>query len=150
MLQRFLGLIRPSTSQSSQPAVPPVQPKVLLVIHNPRVVSYGGRRLHEVMRWQNPDELVAQYIYDVNVASHGYVNYEIVERIEVDGFPVKQDGFVYDPESYVHRFTTRTGFHEPDGVDYGRILHDFNIIPKINAGTIDEVWLMAFPVRRLF
>ncbi len=150
MLQRFLGLIRPSPTQSPQPAVPPVQPKVLLVIHNPRVPSYGGRRLHEVMRWQNPDELVAQYIYDVNAASHGYVNYEIAERIEVDGFPVKQDGFVYDPESYVHRFTTRTGFHEPDGVDYGRILHDFNIIPKINAGTIDEVWLMAFPYAGYF
>ena len=146
MFRRILGLIRPS---SNQPDIPPVQPKVLLIIHNPRVPSYGGR-LHEVMRWQNPDELVAQYIYDVAAASFGYANYEIVERIEVDGFPVKNDGFVYDPETYVQRWTSRTGFHQPDGADYGRILHDFTIIPTINAGSIDEVWLMGFPYAGYF
>ena len=141
MFRRILSLIRPS---ANQPSIPPVQPKVLLIIHNPRVPSYGGR-LHTVMRWQDPDALVGQYIYDVAAASFGYANYEVVERIEVDGFPVKEDGFVYDPETYVQRWTTRTGFHQPDGADYGRILHDFQIIPKINAGDIDEVWLMGFP-----
>ncbi len=146
MLRKLFNFIRPlSTPQLSQIDVTPVHPKVLLLIHNPRVPSYGGQRLQTVLRWQNPDELVAQYIYDVAAASFGYANYEIVERIEVDGFPQKEDGFIYDGDSYVQRWLTRSGFHKPDRADYGRILHEFQIINKINAGVIDEVWLMGFP-----
>ncbi|VAW43102.1 FIG00502249: hypothetical protein, partial [hydrothermal vent metagenome] len=61
------------------------------------------------------------------------------------GFPLKEDGFVYDADGYVQRWLTRSGFHKPDGADYGRIIHEFQIIDKINRGVIDEVWLMGFP-----
>ncbi|VAW35064.1 hypothetical protein MNBD_CHLOROFLEXI01-5204, partial [hydrothermal vent metagenome] len=115
MLQKLLSFIRPlSANLSSESFVPPVHPKVLLIIHNPRVPSHGGQRLQAVLRWQNPDELAAQYIYDVAAASFGYANYQIVERIEVDGFPLKEDGFVYDADGYVQRWLTRSGFHKPD------------------------------------
>ncbi|MCB9422337.1 MAG: hypothetical protein H6667_21215 [Ardenticatenaceae bacterium] len=123
----------------------PVSPRVLLIIHVPVVVSDNGRKLHQLLNWNNPDNLIAQYIYDVEAASFGYVNYKIAERIEVDGFPVKEDGFVYDAESYLFRWRTRTGFHQPDRVDYARLLDQFGVIERVNRGQIDEVWLMAFP-----
>lgn len=146
MLRKLFNFIRPlSTPQLSQTDVVPVHRKVLLLIHNPRIPSYGDQRLQAVLRWQNPDELVAQYIYDVAAASFGYANYQIAERIEVDGFPLKEDGFVYDADSYVQRWLMRSGFHKPDRADYGRLLHDYQIINKINTGVIDEVWLMGFP-----
>jgi hypothetical protein len=135
-----------SSSDKQAPALPePVYPRVLLIIHAPKVVSANGRYLHQLLNWNNPDNLVSQYIFDVEAASFGTVNYKIVERIEVDEFPVKQDGFVYDAESYLFRWRTRTGFHQPDRVDYARLLDQFGVIERVNLGQIDEVWLMAFP-----
>ena len=128
-----------------RPLPDPVRPRVLLIIHNPVVGSANGRKLSQVLQWHDPDALVKQYIFDVEAASFGYANYEIVERIEVDDFPVKADGFVYDAESYLFRWRTRTGFHQPDRVDYGRLLDQFSVIEKINSNLIDEVWLMGFP-----
>lgn len=128
-----------------RPSPDPVQPRVLLIIHNPVVGSANGRKLSQVLQWNDPDALVKQYTFDVEAASFGYVNYQVVERIEVDAFPAKADGFVYDAESYLFRWRTRTGFHQPDGVDYGRLLNQFSVIEKVNSKLIDEVWLMGFP-----
>jgi hypothetical protein len=121
------------------------RPRVLLVIHNPRLPSEGGHKLNQVMRWNDPDELARQYIADVRECSYGLVHYEIAERIEVDAFPVKADGFAYTAESYLRCWHSRSGFHHPDGVDYHRLLAEFDVIAKINRGAIDEVWLFAFP-----
>ncbi len=135
-----------SSSDKQSPALPePVYPRVLLIIHAPKVVSANGRYLYQLLNWNNPDNLVSQYIFDVEAASFGTVNYKIAERIEVDEFPVKQDGFVYDAESYLFRWRTRTGFHQPDRVDYARLLKQFGVVERVNLGQIDEVWLMAFP-----
>jgi len=123
----------------------PVRPRVLLIIHNPLVATANGRSLSQVLHWNDPDALVKQYISDVEAASFGCVNYQIAQRIAVNAFPIKQDGFVYDAERYLFRWRTRTGFHQPDGVDYGRLLSQFAVFAKINANQIDEVWLMGFP-----
>lgn len=134
---------RTKLDAASLPA--PVARRVLLVVHNPVISSDRGRKLSRVLKWQDPDELSQQYRADVAYATYGYANYEIVERIEVDGFPVKEDGFVYDAESYLFRWRTGTGFHHPDRVDYYRLLREFGVVPKINLGQIDEVWLFGFP-----
>lgn len=123
----------------------PVHPRVLCIIHNPTIAAQNGRKLTDVLRWQNPDRLAQQYIADVQDASHGYARYQIVERVEVDGFPVKADGFVYTTEAYVRYWQARSGWHHPDAVDYGRILSEFDIINRINENRIDEVWLFGFP-----
>lgn len=123
----------------------PVQPRVFMINHAPTVPFHGGRRLHEVLRWHDPQALAQQYIADVAAASYGYAQYQIVERIDVDEFPIKADGFRYDAESYLFRWHSRTGFHYPDQLDYGRLLQQFNIPARINANQIDEVWLFGFP-----
>ncbi|MCA9973931.1 MAG: hypothetical protein KC425_27150 [Anaerolineales bacterium] len=136
-------LLRPAVSAATvASAIEPVSPKVSLIVHAPRV---NGRMLHQVLGWHDPDALVRQYMADLQEASGGYLNYQIVERIEVDAFPVKADGFVYDADTYLYRWRSRTGFHVPDLVDYPRLLQEFKVVPKINLGQVDEVWLMAFP-----
>lgn len=133
-------------SKSSPESLPtPVYPKVQVIIHNPVVRSQGGRKLSALLKWNDPDHLVQQYIADLRNASYGYVNYEIAERIELDGCPVKEDGFAYQADEYYQRWYTRTGWHEPDRVDYGRLIRDFQMIEKINEKLVDEVWLMGFP-----
>jgi len=123
----------------------PVLKKVLVIAYNPKVKSAGGKRLSEVMKWNNPDDLIPQYIKDIREASYGYANYDIAERIEVDKVPAKVDGFVYDPDEYLKGLQAGKGFHDPDAVDYYRILDEFKIIDRVNSGAIDEVWLFAFP-----
>ncbi|MGH2523723.1 MAG: hypothetical protein ACRDH2_14560 [Anaerolineales bacterium] len=123
----------------------PIQPRALVIVHNPIIRFEGGRKLNQVLNWNDPDELAQRYLADVRECSDGLVNYEIVERIEVDGFPAKQDGFAYTAETYLACWRARSGFHQPDGVDYHRLLDEFDIIPKINAGAVDEVWLFGFP-----
>ncbi len=123
----------------------PIAPAVQLIIHNPRVPSQDGRKFSQLLKWNDPDQLVQKYIADVAQASYGYVNYKVVERIEVDVCPVKKDGFAYTPDEYYQRWYTRTGWHEPDRVDYGRLIGEFQMVEKVNAGVVDEVWLMGFP-----
>jgi hypothetical protein len=123
----------------------PVRPRVLLIIYNPTVAGEGGRRLHDVLNWNDPDELTGRYIEDVRESSYGYANYEIVERIEVDDMPDKVDGFKYRADDYVQHWRSRSGFHQPDAVDYHRILDTFRLVDRINDNTIEEVWLHGFP-----
>ncbi len=146
-LDRFRQLFasEAATAATPRPSPHPISPKVMVIIHNPTVRSQGGRKLSQVLRWQDPDQLAAKYLADVREASYGYVNYQIAEWVEVDGCPVKEDGFVYDGEGYYQRWYTRTGWHQPDRVDYGRILDEFQIISRINLGQVDEVWLFGFP-----
>lgn len=119
-----------------------VRPKVLAIIHNP--VMRDGRKIRAVYGWNDPDKLAQGYIEDIARCSYGYAQYQIVERIEVDGFPVKLDGFRYTPESFDAAWRSRQ-FHQPDAVDYLALVREFDMIERVNSGEIDEVWLLGFP-----
>lgn len=123
----------------------PISPRVLHIIHNPAMPQLGGRKLSQAMQWSDPDHNARQYIDDLRYASYGYVQYRIVERIEVAAFPVKVDGFVYSPETYLACWRQRRLCHHPDEADYHRLAAEFEMIEKINRAEIDEVWLTAFP-----
>ena len=123
----------------------PMRRQALVIIHDPLIRTQGGRKLHQVLGWNNPDDLIQRYITDVQTASHDLVRYTVTQRLEVDGFPVKQDGFAYTPDSFLGAWRAGRGFHNPDAVDYQRLLREFNVIPLVNSGKIDEVWLFGFP-----
>jgi hypothetical protein len=119
--------------------------RVLSIIHDPLIPSEGGRKLHGVLNWNDPQELIRQFIADVAMCSHGRAIFEVVEQIEVDAFPVKIDGFCYSPETYLACWRSGRGFHEPDHVDYSKLLDEFGVKAKFDEDLIDEVWLFAFP-----
>ena len=129
----------------TSPAPQPIHSRVLTITHDPHVPRERGRRLHEVLRWNDPEELARRYVADVREASHGLVRYEIVAQRSSDSFPAKLDGFAYSVDSYLASWRARSGFHHPDAVDYHRLLAEFDVIPQINSGAIDEVWLFGFP-----
>lgn len=121
-------------------------PRVMLVIFNPAVPTEGNRKLNQVLGWNDPDALVDGYINDIFECSYGHVRYEIAERHEIDHFPIKQDGFQYDANSFVKAWRARSGFHQPDMSDYPALLNvREDLIRKIEAGEIDEFWMMGFP-----
>jgi hypothetical protein len=123
----------------------PIEHRVLSVIHDPVIDRRAGTKLSRSMGWHDPDQLAAEYIRDVVTASHGLLRYSVAERIEIDGFPTKLDGFTYDVESYLRCWRTGGGFHQPDDVDYHALLSEVQAVEKVNAGRIDEVWLFGFP-----
>jgi hypothetical protein len=121
-----------------------IERKVLMIVHNPYIES-RGKTLIELFKWKNPDSLARVCINDLRECSGGYLNFRIVEKIEIDEYPVKSDGFKYDDSSYLECWTNRKSCHQPDGVDYYKIIEDFNIYSKIKSGKIDEIWLFGFP-----
>jgi hypothetical protein len=122
----------------------PVHKKISLIIHNP-AVPHTGKTLNDFLGWHDPDRLAAEFIADIREVSYGYANYEIAERILVDDFPLKKDGFRYTADQYVRSWQRRGGFHQPDAVDYHALLDEFDMIAKVDSGAIDEFWLFAFP-----
>ncbi|MFQ5922916.1 MAG: hypothetical protein ACE5M4_08740 [Anaerolineales bacterium] len=123
----------------------PIHRKVALIIHAPSVPSEGGKTLPKVFSWNDPNQLVEDFIADMRGVSYGIARFEVAERIEVNEFPIKADGFHYEPDQFAQLWRRRGGFHEPDLVDYSSLLRQFSIVEKVTSGDIDEAWLMAFP-----
>lgn len=145
----FLRIISPPSlpvPPQPQGVLPqPITRRVMLIGFDPLVPDVGNQRLSRFLNWYDWDALTNQYIQDLQTCSHGYLSYQIVEKILVDGFPNKKDGFVYSLNDYLQAWQTQSGFHQPDLADYTKIIIDFNIAGKINTGVIDEVWLFGMP-----
>jgi hypothetical protein len=154
VLELILSLFKPK-----QPPVEPVQPeglpdsndepassttsKVMLVIYDP--VMGDGRKLSKTMNWYSPDDLVAGYTADLLQYSHGMARYQIAQRVVVDEFPVKADGFQYTPQAYLDVLHGTAQPHVPQDVNYNAILEKFDILSRVASGQINEVWVFAFP-----
>jgi len=143
----FAGFRKTRLETPSNPAGPvnPIHPGVLVVVYDPIVSSEAGRRLSELFQWHNAGDLVQRYIADLRDASHGYCNYEVIEQVEINDLPLKADGFSYTPEAFVSAWRARSGFHEPDALDYHHLMSELRLMDRINNREIDEAWLFAPP-----
>ena len=122
-----------------------MSPRVLMIIFNPIIESEGNKRLTDVLNWNDPDSLAEVYRADLFEVSNGYLDYQIVKRFEVDAYPIKLDGFRYDDETFLKCWRARSGFHQPDAVNYNAIFSQFDIFSLVEKGEIDEVWCFTFP-----
>lgn len=123
----------------------PSNRRVFLLIHNPTIPFERSRKLNRVLGWNDPDTLTQRFIEDIAYASHGAAQFIVERRVEVNAFPLKQDGFAYTPKSYLNAWRMQSGFHTPDDMDYHLVLEQFEILPGIRDGEFDEVWLFGFP-----
>jgi hypothetical protein len=136
--------VRPGPAGAAPLPASPMIRNVLMVVHDP-VVDRQGQTLSRTLGWHDPDALATQYVADVRAASHGLLSYRIVAREQREVFPAKADGFRYDAATYLACWRAGRGFHEPDGVDYGALLAEFDVVARVNAGEVDELWLFGFP-----
>lgn len=128
----------------------PMTRKVSLIIYNPTIPQQGGQPLNRVLGWNDPNRLATAFQNDLREVSHHYADYQIVERIEIDEFPVMIDGFRYTPEDYLRFWRARRGFHQPDAVNYQGLLERNDILQKVRSGKIDEVWMIFYPYGGLY
>ncbi len=142
------ALFKPSANppgDQTGPKPEPVSRKVLLIVFDPPIPSENGRRLSDIRHWNSPQTLVSGYIGDLKEASYGYAGFEVVDTLLSDHFPLKEDGFAYDPDEFLRCLDSGSGFHQPDTADYHAIITDYNLVSRINSGEIDEVWMFGFP-----
>jgi hypothetical protein len=130
---------------STVPPVKPIHVKVLVLDFDPRIPQENNERLSKVGGWNDPRTLADGYIKDVREASHGLIQYDIVDWNEIDAFHQKVDGFTYTPEQYMANLHAGKGWHDPDTADYPATFAKYNVIPRINSGEIDEVWFFGAP-----
>lgn len=120
--------------------------KVLVLNYDPILTSRQNQRLHQYYGWNDPNILDNLYVNDVKNASGGFVQYAIIQKIDINEFPVKADGFRYSEEQYLACVSSGgSACHYPDGVDYQRILADYHVCERRNSGEIDELWLWGGP-----
>lgn len=144
-IRRLLGLSRPEPPPTGGGELMPLKPRVLLITFNPVIHSAGRRKLSEVLGWHDVGDLTREYISDLRECSAGLVEYKIVDRTEVDVWPVKADGFRYDERTYLQSWNSGSGWHQPDTVDYGAIIARLDLLSRVESGLIDEVWMFGFP-----
>lgn len=155
-IERLKGAIQSMLGQTTAPPAPDskpatqresagsVSPKVLMIVHNPPVAAEGSKRLTSVFGWNDPDALAREYIEDLRECSGGYLNYQIVDRIDDDEYPVKEDGFRYTDETYLKAYREKQ-HHEPDRIDYQAQIAAHNLEHRHRMGEFDEVWFFSFP-----
>jgi hypothetical protein len=155
LLKALFGRAKPAAAGTGEPAaVKPadnatepariVTSRVLLVIYDP-VVDSAGTSLSRKMGWNRVDTLVNDFIADILALSAGLARYQIVQRVELAEFPALTDGYRYDPASYAAVINKTAAPHKPDMVNYQAILTGLNVLPRIAAREIDEVWVFNFP-----
>ncbi len=82
---------------------------------------------------------------DILQNSYEMARYQVIERIDVNEFPAKVDGFRYTPQTYLDVLRSASSPRMPQEVDYYAIINQFNLLNRIARGEIDEVWVFGFP-----
>jgi len=119
--------------------------RVQLLIFDPVLHAHGSGRLSDALGWNDPDGVTNQLINSLDGVSHGDTAYTIVDRQEIDEWPVLADGYAYTEDSWFGCWADHATCHSPFLVDYLRILNDHHSCDLRNDGVIDEVWLWGAP-----
>jgi hypothetical protein len=123
----------------------PILQRVLMVVFDPLMDPVRRIGLRQRMGWNRVDDLVKGYIADIEEVSGGFVRYQVVERKNVNDFPVKSDGFRYTAKSFADVTNGHARAHDPDSVNYHQIVESLHLLDRVGQGEIDEVWLFGFP-----
>ena len=143
-----------SPSASTQPEVvsddpgevpEPISLKTLVIVYDPVVDPSSGKRLSQYMHWNRVEDLAKGFMTDILQTSGGLARYQIVQRIDVDAFPAKVDGYVYDAQTYLNVLRGIQSPYMPQEANYYAIIERFNILQLVAKKEIDEVWIFNFP-----
>lgn len=137
----------PPLPEPDDPALPPLTTtlKTLVIVYDPVVDKASGKKLSEVMRWNRVEDLAQGFMSDILLASGELARYRIIERLDVDAFPPKVDGYKYDAQTYLNVARGAARPHLPQEADYHAIIKEFHILERVAKGEIDEVWIFNFP-----
>jgi len=116
--------------------------KALVINFDPRIPSEGNKKLHEVFQWSDPVKLASEFEDDIEWATGGAIDIQIVEWRERDSLPIFGDGFRYNPDEYVQFRRNNNGWN-PGTLDFRELVDQENLVSIVNSGAIDELWLFG-------
>lgn len=119
--------------------------KTLVIVYDPVIDPASGKKLSEYMKWNRVEDLAKGYMSDILQVSNGLVRHQIIQRLDMDDFPAKVDGYKYDAQTYLNVLRGVTLPYMPQEADYYAIIERFNILQLVARGEIDEVWIFNFP-----
>lgn len=119
--------------------------RTLVIVYEPTVDQNSGAKLSQYMRWNSVEEVAKGYMSDVLQASNGLVRYQITQRIDVDAFASKVDGYVYDAQTYIDVMRGVRRPYMPQEANYYAIIEQFHLLERVAQNEIDEVWIFNFP-----
>ena len=139
-------LPKPTTAPVAPEDSPqPITNRTQLIVYDPTMTKTSGKKLSEYMHWNKVNDLVRGYIADIEQVSGGLVRHQITERIDVDAFPAKVDGYVYDAQTYLNVIRNVSKPYLPQEADYYAIIKRFDILQRVANNEIDEAWVFNFP-----
>ena len=130
---------KPSLPYDEKSATGRKRSRVAVVIYDPVLEREGGKTLIEHLNANDPVEYSHILANVIREASWGYINYEIVDFIRIDGFPEKVDGFRYTDESFLE--VRKTEKWQPSPASYRKVLEEAKLLDRCRAGDIREVWV---------
>ena len=135
----------------------PIIVKVAVVVQDPVLPQYGGKKLHEVVKtpgrkfmWNDPRELAKQYEAALEKISHGAVQYEVVTIIDDtllfsnrndNNKPVGLNEMVNLLMEPDWKTLKNIGTH----FDYKRFVEHYGFDKMRDRDEINEVWVWSFP-----
>ncbi len=119
--------------------------KVIVVDYDPVLRERGNVKLHQHMKWSDPRSMTTNLIRYIREASGGYAQYQIVDFIEVNAFPLKRDSFRYTGQSFLEMWKDRKKAHQPDAFGYAAMFKGLNLVQRVREQGIDEIWVWGAP-----
>ncbi|MCK4577647.1 MAG: Ig-like domain-containing protein, partial [Candidatus Marinimicrobia bacterium] len=128
--------------------------KVALVLQDPVIDFVNNERIHEKWGWANPVGMANQLVEEFSQASHGVVQFQIVQTYDdttifsrLDGQLMRVENLAYFYSSSVlidslKRLTEQEGRVK---FDYIELIDHYRLDSLRNTGVIDEVWVYAHP-----
>jgi hypothetical protein len=135
----------------------PITIKVAVVVQDPSLPQYGGKKMHEVLKtpnrtflWNDPRELSKEYEAALEKISHGTVQYEVVKIIDDtllfsnrndNNQPVGMNEMVRLLMEPDWKTLKEIGTH----FDYKRFVEYYGFEKMRDRDEINEVWVWSFP-----
>lgn len=135
----------PANKSTTSPSVGTKDINVIVLVFDPVLKSRNNLKLHEHMRWSDPYQLTLKLVDDLRVASHGYVNYHVVDMIEYDGFPQFKNGFTYTDESFLNMWENDRESANAGMTSFRWMFDKFDMAKRIREKDIAEIWLWGAP-----
>lgn len=130
---------KPKFVYDERVAVGPKRAKVIVVIYDPKLPSAGNVPLTQHLEANDPVHYSQILVDVIRQASWGYIDYQIVDFLRLDGFTRKVDGFRYTPESYLA--ARKADKWQESITSYRAVLEENHLIERCKREGITEVWL---------
>jgi hypothetical protein len=122
----------------------PIEPRVLLVIHDPTMTEAGEtpKRLSTTLAVDAPDVLAQRLFDELSAATNGHVRPVAVPVVSSLDFPPLQGGGSYSSAEYASCLEDEASCRTAE-VDLTALVAQHDLCTAAQEGRVDQIWLMG-------